>query len=239
MWTVAGYSSVMGSAEVVPPPPAQVLRVYHVTSAEYGVSNISLSRLKVSRFSDLNDPFELMAVRFKARSRAFITEHKQDIDSHTGLLCFSSNWTNPVLWSHYGDKHRGVCLGFDLARDLAEEVQYEDTRVRVEVPENVQPEDLDEGLQALIRRTKFSDWKYEAEQRVMVPLADATKAGSLYFHPFGPNLRLAEVILGPRCSLPLHDIRSLVDKLYPGATTISARLAFGHFAVVPKESTVP
>ena len=31
------------------------------------------------------------------------------------ILCFSRNWDNLLLWSHYGDSHTGVCLGFDIA----------------------------------------------------------------------------------------------------------------------------
>ncbi len=23
-------------------------------------------------------------------------------------------WSNPVIWAHYGDKHRGLCLGFEV-----------------------------------------------------------------------------------------------------------------------------
>ena len=30
------------------------------------------------------------------------------------ILCFSRNWDNLLLWSHYGDRHMGVCLGFDI-----------------------------------------------------------------------------------------------------------------------------
>lgn len=44
---------------------------------------ISLGRLKVARFSDLNDPFELLALALKG---------------------------------HYANKHRGICLGFNLRR---------------------------------------------------------------------------------------------------------------------------
>ncbi|MCW1886965.1 DUF2971 domain-containing protein [Luteolibacter flavescens] len=34
-----------------------------------------------------------------------------------GVCCFSTTWKSPVLWSHYGDQHRGLCLGFSLDRD--------------------------------------------------------------------------------------------------------------------------
>jgi hypothetical protein len=98
-WVGAGYISKMGSAEVVPPPPREFIRVYHITSAELGVSDIGLSRMKVARFSDLNDPFELLAMNFREgkTARKVIRDFKDAYDSHTGLHCFSANWTNPVL----------------------------------------------------------------------------------------------------------------------------------------------
>lgn len=61
-WVRANYPSNMGSACVVPPPPPNPRRVYHLTAAEFAISDIVYGRLKISRFSDLNDPFELMAL---------------------------------------------------------------------------------------------------------------------------------------------------------------------------------
>jgi hypothetical protein len=237
-WAAAGYKTTMGSAAVVHPPSPEFLRVYHVTSAEYGISDISLCHLKVARFSDLNDPFELMAMRFRTDTRRAAADFKEDVDSHTGLLCFSADWKNPVLWSHYGDKHRGICLGFNIRRTRVEEVLYEDKRILDKLADGGTA-DLDESLQALLRRTKFSSWSYEEEQRVLLPLSEAKKAGNLHFYPFGQDFQLAEVILGPKCSIPLAAVRTLVNRLHPEVTTISSRLADGHFAVVPKESTVP
>ena len=64
LWRERGYPDGMGSAAVVPPPPKGIRRLYHLTSAEYAISNIVFNRLKVARFSDLNDPFELSAPGF-------------------------------------------------------------------------------------------------------------------------------------------------------------------------------
>ncbi len=96
-WARAGYSSKMGSAEVVPPPPREVLRVYHITSAEYGISNIGLQRMKVARFTDLNDLFELLALNVSDKpARKRLAEFKTTYDGNTGLLCFTSY--NRIWW---------------------------------------------------------------------------------------------------------------------------------------------
>src|SRR5207253_3097370 len=33
-----------------------------------------------------------------------------------GICCFSEEYNNPLLWSHYGDQHRGICIGYTLDR---------------------------------------------------------------------------------------------------------------------------
>jgi hypothetical protein len=75
------------------------------------------------RFSDLNDPFELMAVNCREhRTRNVIRGFKDSYNSHTGLLCFSADWTKSVLGSRYGTKHHGVYLGFNLVYCLINNV---------------------------------------------------------------------------------------------------------------------
>ncbi len=239
-WVRAGYNGEMGSAEVVPPPPSDTLRVYHLASADHAVNDIELRRLKVARFSDLNDPFELMGVNLREQIlRGVVSAFKEEYNAHTGLLCFSANWTNPVLWSHYGEKHRGVCLGFDVNKAQLQGVHYEDARILRELSNEGNPLLLSEELQALLLTTKFKHWQYEAEHRMFVKLSDMNADGSMYFCPFNSHLKLAEVILGDRCRHSLDAIRQLVRRVRPEAVTIKARLAYKFFAVVPDEATVP
>ena len=230
----------MGSAEVVPPPPKEFIRVYHITSPEFAISNIGLRRIKVARYSDLNDPFELMALNFREkRIRNIVRAFKNDYDSHTGLLCFSANWTNPVLWSHYGAKHRGVCLGFNLKRAHTHKVKYEAERIPAELGTQGNLPKLDDNLRNLLLCTKFSHWEYEEEYKVFVPLDKADQEGTLHFWPFGQYLELAEVILGPQCSVSLKSVQQLTQAQHPQAVTFQARLAFKFFKVVPDGRTVP
>jgi Protein of unknown function (DUF2971) len=240
LWDRAGYGTKMGSSNVVPPPPHEWVRLYHLTSAEFATNSIALGRLKVARFSDLNDPFELLSLNFgESRVRTLINDFKNRYNEDTGLLCFSKNWTSPVLWSHYAAKHTGVCLGFDVPRELVQEVTYEDERILARLADNANPSVLDQALQEQLLRTKYRHWSYEEERRIVVPLASATKEGKLYFRHFDHELKLAEVILGHLCNLSLDAVRSLTRALHHHVTTFHARLAWKSFDVVPQESTVP
>lgn len=35
------------------------------------------------------------------------------IDNHYGVLCMSAKWNSILMWSHYGDFHKGFCIGFN------------------------------------------------------------------------------------------------------------------------------
>jgi hypothetical protein len=237
-WVEAGYSKIMGSAEVVPPPPPEKIRAYHLTTPEFGVNDIALKRLKVARLSDLNDPFELLAVSFGAKpTRSVVRKFKDETDNRKGLISFSANWTNPVLWSHYGAKHQGICLGFDLNRTDVQLVQYQADRLAKKLSENDDPNSLDADLQSLLMRTKFGHWEYEQEIRRFVDLSDAIKEGTLYFHPFGPDLQLKEVILGPECRISTGAMKALIEP-FGDVVSYKSRLAFKSFAVVPDERSV-
>jgi hypothetical protein len=40
------------------------------------------------------------------------------------MLCFSRTSSNILMWSHYGDNHKGICLGFDVPDEFARDVRY-------------------------------------------------------------------------------------------------------------------
>jgi hypothetical protein len=234
-WTNLGYKPDMGSAIAVRPPPREFLRVYHLTTAEFAISNIGLGRLKVARFADLNDPFELIALDvLKPDVRHKAEEFKNKCNDELGLLCFSADWTSPALWAHYAVKHTGICLGFDLKSGFGTGVNYVSERIKL-----ARNETFDQ-LRDRLLYTKFSHWSYEEEIRVIIDLKKQTiEEGPLRFHPFSPDLRLAEVILGHRCTLSVAAVRRFTQNHSAQATTFKARPAWGSYNLVPLEESVP
>jgi hypothetical protein len=236
LWTEAGYPPKMGSKSVVPPPPKPYRRVYYLTSAEYALSNIVFGRIKVARLLELNDPFELLALSTTNRAlRPEIARLRSEFHKKNGLLCFSENWTDPVLWSHYASKHRGICLGLNVKKDILRDIAYTPTRIL----KALEDKSLDEDLAQTILCTKFESWRYEKEKRVIVPLKNATKEGTTYFVEFDDEMQLAEVILGPLCDFDVGATRQAVGKHQDGVTTFGTRLAHKTYDVVPQEDTVP
>jgi Protein of unknown function (DUF2971) len=236
-WEERGLLGSRASSAAVLPPPVGFRRVYHLSSAAHAVTNIVFGRIKVARFSELNDPFELSALNLRnKKTRNLIEMHKQQIDRQFGLLCFSADWKDPVLWSHYGAQHRGICLGFDIDETIAIEISYQDRKLAQRLDENVK--NIDPTLAETLIKTKFKSWQYEEEWRALVPLSDTKQEGKLHFFPFQPRLRLREVILGSSCDFDVDAVRELTEARNDNVKVYKARLASGLFGIVPDEDNL-
>ena len=176
------------------------MRVFHFTNTYYGISNLSLKRLKVSRFSQLNDPFELLAADLlDSRDRKALSEFKNTLNANKGMICFSGSWGNPLLWGHYADKHSGMALGFDIPDEYLSPVQYTTQRAKVEFDQKTRKIVNGTRLMDKLLRTKFTDWKYEDERRMFVDLDPTLQEGGNHFVEFSKDLALREVILITDC----------------------------------------
>ena len=180
-------------------------RVYYLLCEKWALSDLEHRRLKVARFNDLNDPFELLGPELpEQRYRQRFYRWRAKVTSRFGLLCFSKTWRNPVLWSHYGDRHKGLCLGFDIPANELHDVRYLGERSK---PTELLPEKAEPGPLFLI---KFKDWAYENESRRIIRLAEARKDGEHYFWPFGEDLALREIIVGARCKVTQKSLQRIL-----------------------------
>jgi hypothetical protein len=212
------------------------MRVFHFLSKENALSDIALRRIRISRYSDLNDPFELLAADMgKSAIRKAMRKMKDHLDRETGLLCFSANWKNPVLWSHYASKHRGICLGFELDDRYACKIDYVSERLPVVYRNGDPTVGVDETYVSRLTRTKFTHWEYEEEVRMFVRLDEGVLEDGSYFLPFGESLRLREIILGPLCPLSVEQMKQFATSIDASITIRKARLAHKKFQVVPDQ----
>jgi hypothetical protein len=91
------------------------MRVYKFLPTEFGLKSIYERRLKQSQIKDLNDPYELASYDLSdSKDKKAFFDTRDQMHEDRGVLCFSATWHNPVIWAHYGDKHYGMCLGFDI-----------------------------------------------------------------------------------------------------------------------------
>src|SRR5262249_1800839 len=139
-----------------------------------------------------------------------------------GVLCFSKTWHNPVLWSHYADRHHGIAFGFDINSDMVKEVTYAETRPRFHR--------ADEPTLHALLYTKHRDWQYEEEVRVYARLEQRDTATGLYFGDFNEHMVLREIITGPLCATTKQEIEAVLSDEHVSIT--KGRLAFNTFNVV-------
>ena len=206
------------------------MRLYHFTSANPGLENVRLRHLKIATLTDINDPFELAICCDDPVRRRALRRTRQQWASRFGMLCFSRDWHNPVQWSHYGDKHRGICLGFDVPEAILTEVHYRDDPLQLDW--SAIESGGSAGQDEMIRwsSTKYSHWKYEDEYRAFLSL-DEKEANGLYFANFGESLELREVIVGARSDISRRDVQTALGSL-KDVQVVKTRLAFGSYRVV-------
>lgn len=87
----------------------------------------------------------------------------------TGVYCFAGNAKSVLMWSHYADKHRGVCLQFDTSRDFP--VLSRAVRVIQVKGENLPTVNYIVGFMDQIEGmllSKHEGWEYEQERRIIL-----------------------------------------------------------------------
>ncbi|MCX6183018.1 MAG: DUF2971 domain-containing protein [Bacteroidetes bacterium] len=96
-----------------------------------------------------------------------IKENIDDTFKYNGLCCFCKNNENILMWSHYADNHRGVCLEFDTDRD--EELFKNPLLVKYEkdIPEFNYFNHY-ENIRDFMLGIKYIKWDYEEEVRINV-----------------------------------------------------------------------
>jgi hypothetical protein len=202
--------------------------VYHFINAHYGIEAMKQRRLKIARIMELNDPFEFLAVDLSDRDfRKAIKTTKAELSKTKGILCFCKTWTHPILWGHYADKHKGVCLGFEVPRSLLNTIDYVDRRF-------ARPNVLDEAFMKRLLFTKFKHWEYEQEHRAYLQLEE--KIDGLYFADFSESLSLKRVIVGDQSKITRAQISQALGSLNKNVEVFKARAGFRSFEVVKNKN---
>jgi hypothetical protein len=208
------------------------MRIYKFLNAKYGLDALEKRRLKIARINELNDPFELLGTNLsdKELRRAFV-EMKNALNENRGLLCFSKRWRNPVIWSHYADGHRGLCLGFDVPDHLLVNVTYTRNRAKSDKLFS-NDQSVKEREMTRLLSTKFSHWRYENEVRCFLSLDDKDPHNGYYFYAFSDVLSIKQVLVGADASVSRQEVEKALGDENAHVERIKMRVAFQTFRVV-------
>lgn len=117
-----------------------------------------------------------------------------------GVVSFSQNNNNILMWSHYADQHQGIVIGFDSTKfgKKSLKVEYSYKRVELTFGNNKTTMKFKKEVENLIQR-KAKNWEYEKEYRMLLELKDLQKKGNDYFLGFNVNI-IDMIIFGSRIS---------------------------------------
>lgn len=214
--------------------PAGLL--YRFYKHEYGYKALKEKRLRITQAKDLNDPFELSGIYVSdPNMQNYLGEQKKNFLKYSGLLCFSENWTDLIMWAHYADAHKGLCLGFDVSGLPVLKVNYREKQPLVDrdiarlrnYPAT--HDDNSEDLPLHFFLTKSKDWQYEKEWRCFIDLVPDVD-GNTYEY-FSGMIKLKEVIIGLHSEETVKNIREITNKISHDIDVYEARKMTGHFAL--------
>lgn len=98
-----------------------------------------------------------------------IIEARKNQFSKVGVTCFSRNNSNLLMWSHYANSHKGICLEFDSTLEpfsKSFEVIYDSNIPVIESDLLFQEEHSLESFRKLLS-FKSKDWEHEEELRLL------------------------------------------------------------------------
>jgi hypothetical protein len=103
--------------------------------------------------------------RIPDNNRLFAAAYDSLVTAQVGVLCLSEVHDDILMWSHYADSHRGICLVYETNYEFfahALPVRYQQERPRINPITQSTEEMLDSAI-----FTKSRAWAYEKEWRIL------------------------------------------------------------------------
>lgn len=112
----------------------------------------------------------------------------------TGVLCLSEKVDSPLMWSHYGQQHRGVCIEYDVTKlefsSVRRVVYGGDRQISADcLLRWIEGADLisQHEVERASLLTKSSEWRYEKEWRLLGPIGLDRSPAPIKSVTFGMN----------------------------------------------------
>lgn len=192
--------------------------VYHFISAEFALKALRDRRLKIARLNELNNPLEFCAADFAASDdKNRLEAFRYQMNQRFGVVCFTENYDDPVLWGRYADGHRGVALVFEIPDNDAIRMNYRSENLARDVATVMRRGGFAESDLSQWVSNQFPSLHYENEIRMVCTLSDhfcqmGRTGEKIYFETlsldsFGTDsLKLVGLVRGIRCDLKPTDI---------------------------------
>lgn len=178
----------------------------------YNIRNIETGMIHLSNIGLFNDAYEGIPV---SAYSSLSGKQKSALSMMANVVCFSESFDNNLMWSHYADSHRGLCVEYDIKR-LSDKntirkifpVLYDGERIsNCELNKLADDlielwDDLDKGYEhaegpylrsimpLLLKKNEI--WNYEREWRLIYTLPQ-------YYDDYGSNSQWTNLLLNFDC----------------------------------------
>jgi len=136
------------------------------------ISLINTKEIYLSNGENFNDPFDMRITSKKTKRLNFVDKFR--------ILCLTSSYSNKLMWSHYADSHKGVCITLEIEDAYiypayyTRERVYDDTNLDILLSHENRRKvkrNLDKPYDMVAKKklgyVKDSTWSYENEYRVV------------------------------------------------------------------------
>lgn len=170
-------------------PIFRIMKIYRYrTISTTSFDEIINGELWYSKLSELNDPFEGFYIK---------NQKNKSFECFMGSLlvcCFSRVPDSLLMWAHYSDSHRGICLEYEITEEDFKttfmEVNYSDIMPKIDsiktYPADHPSADclsINIHNEGKAFTTKSKDWSYEKELRTFRILEDHKLKGEISKFP--------------------------------------------------------
>lgn len=220
-----------------------IVKIYRYLAAEHALKTLRERRLHVSRIKDLNDPFEwrvgsVADVEHHATvGREVLDAYIDRVNDRFGIISHSAELADPVNWSHYADKHKGIVLQFDhFLVEALQAISYSHALPTFDVTQFLATGSDQSYTLAVLKQSlgrKSPSWAYEKEYRVHLELnEDCVKEGDKYFKAI-PDDFLKQVILGVNCKTSQSDVElALAAGGFTDVKIVPARMSETSYEII-------
>jgi Protein of unknown function (DUF2971) len=159
----------------LPPRLYRYCRLDRPSGMEQEIDAFRKRYVHASTYKRMNDPMEgFYSPSGRLTREPYWRETYRDIlnaKQGIGIACFSETYDNELMWAHYADNYRGICIGYSAVK-LRDNLPESARLVRVayaETPIYLSKYDRDDVVKAAqkILSQKKYNWAYEREWRVM------------------------------------------------------------------------
>jgi hypothetical protein len=156
--------------------------------------------------------------------------------SNTAITCFSEKFADLLMWSHYSNAHKGVCIGFNLKKLYLSIKKYHPALIKVKYTnEFVHTNYFLNPKEAIGNwyRIKSDCWSYEEEIRIVLTNLELDTSNEIYIPISRDSISI--IYLGSKMeSKDESIIRSICTSQLPEAKVLKMRLKNDSFNLIPE-----